>query len=199
MMFVEGRCVGGSTVVNGGMSWRTPERVLDHWSTALGLTELDARAMEPYFDEAEEILHVEYNNEDTFGRNDRSVVTGCAPARLGKMKDKTRATHASRCVGLNNCAYGCPTGRRSSRWLVTRSRATLDGTARASSTHATRAAIFVQTARGVPVGVREAFRRRVRREYGSFEVRAHIRRPGVRRAPQAPGCSKRMSRAHARY
>ena len=28
VLFAEGRCVGGSTVVNGGMSWRTPARVL---------------------------------------------------------------------------------------------------------------------------------------------------------------------------
>jgi glycine/D-amino acid oxidase-like deaminating enzyme len=27
VLYAEGRCVGGSTVVNGGMSWRTPARV----------------------------------------------------------------------------------------------------------------------------------------------------------------------------
>src|SRR5512143_3650792 len=31
IFYAEGRCVGGSTVVNGGMSWRTPEKVLDRW------------------------------------------------------------------------------------------------------------------------------------------------------------------------
>ena len=30
--FAEGRCVGGSTVINGGMSWRTPDKILDRWS-----------------------------------------------------------------------------------------------------------------------------------------------------------------------
>ena len=29
IIFVEGRCVGGSTVINGGMCWRTPERILE--------------------------------------------------------------------------------------------------------------------------------------------------------------------------
>src|SRR2546430_12317257 len=27
IIFVEGRCVGGSTVINGGMCWRTPETI----------------------------------------------------------------------------------------------------------------------------------------------------------------------------
>ena len=29
--YLEGRVVGGSTVLNGGMCWRTPEEVLEHW------------------------------------------------------------------------------------------------------------------------------------------------------------------------
>src|SRR6266436_1271219 len=45
VVFAEGRCVGGSTVVNGGMSWRTPERVLERWSAA-GVLGLGEREME---------------------------------------------------------------------------------------------------------------------------------------------------------
>ena len=33
IMFQEGRAVGGSTVINGGMSWRTPEDILERWRT----------------------------------------------------------------------------------------------------------------------------------------------------------------------
>ena len=33
VLYAEGRCVGGSTVVNGGMSWRTPAQVLERWSS----------------------------------------------------------------------------------------------------------------------------------------------------------------------
>src|SRR5215472_17668318 len=38
VLFSEGRCVGGSTVVNGGMSWRTPPRVLERWASEEGVT-----------------------------------------------------------------------------------------------------------------------------------------------------------------
>ena len=37
VLYAEGRCVGGSTVVNGGMSWRTPDRVLRRWAEQEGL------------------------------------------------------------------------------------------------------------------------------------------------------------------
>ena len=44
IIFAEGKCVGGSTVINGGMTWRTPERVLEHWERSLGLDATGPRA-----------------------------------------------------------------------------------------------------------------------------------------------------------
>src|SRR5689334_6997480 len=51
--YVEGRCVGGSTVINGGMAYRPPERVLDEWQRRTGLSELGPKALEPLFDRVE--------------------------------------------------------------------------------------------------------------------------------------------------
>src|SRR5215468_1957356 len=45
IIFAEGRCVGGSTVINGGMTWRTPEPVLARWERELGLVGLGPRAI----------------------------------------------------------------------------------------------------------------------------------------------------------
>jgi hypothetical protein len=61
IIFAEGRCVGGSTVINGGMSWRAPARVLEHWQRDLRLPDSGPRAMARYFAEAERILHAEPN------------------------------------------------------------------------------------------------------------------------------------------
>ena len=90
IMFAEGRCVGGSTVINGGMSWRTPERVLTRWERDLALPDTGPRAMEPYFAEAERILHVEPNDEDTFGRNTRLFLRG-AQSRGGGRATRSAA------------------------------------------------------------------------------------------------------------
>ena len=115
ILFAEGRCVGGSTTINGGMSWPTPERVLSQWSEDFHLEGTDAAAMAPYFEKAQQILHVEYQNKDTLGRNDALFVAGAS--KLGwRIEDNPRDMH--RCVGLNNCGFGCPTGAKRSM-LVT--------------------------------------------------------------------------------
>ena len=45
VLFSEGRCVGGSTVVNGGMSWRTPGRVLRRWAEEEGIAAISEQDM----------------------------------------------------------------------------------------------------------------------------------------------------------
>jgi choline dehydrogenase-like flavoprotein len=115
ILFAEGRCVGGSTTINGGMSWSTPERVLQQWSEDFHLEGTDPASMAPYFERAHDILHVEYQNKDTLGRNDELFVAGAK--KLGwRIEDNPRDMH--RCVGLNNCGFGCPTGAKRSM-LVT--------------------------------------------------------------------------------
>src|SRR5437879_9276244 len=49
IIFAEGRCVGGSTVINGGMSWRAPERVPAHWEPHLGPPDTRPQASAPSY------------------------------------------------------------------------------------------------------------------------------------------------------
>src|SRR5262245_41823032 len=37
MPLIQGRCVGGSTLVNSAIAWRIPEDVVDDWSERFGL------------------------------------------------------------------------------------------------------------------------------------------------------------------
>ena len=55
ILYQEGRAVGGSTVINGGMSWRTPEKILERWE-GMGLDV--GKEMEPYFERVEKRIHV---------------------------------------------------------------------------------------------------------------------------------------------
>ena len=126
ILFAEGRCVGGSTVINGGMSWRTPARVLEHWERTLQLEATGPGAMEPYFEEAERILHVEPNQEDTWGRNTHLFLDG---ARALGWPVAQAPRNMRRCVGLNNCALGCPTGAKQAMHVTQVPRALADGAA----------------------------------------------------------------------
>ena len=83
--------------------------MLTRWERELGLAGLGPRAMEPYFEAAERILHAEPNQEDTFGRNTQLFVQGAE--RLGWPLARA-PRNMRRCVGLNNCALGCPTGAK---------------------------------------------------------------------------------------
>ena len=126
IIFAEGRCVGGSTVINGGMTWRTPEQVLARWENDLGLVGLGPRAMEPYFETAERILHAEPNHQDTFGRNTHLFARG-AEALGWPLARAPR--NMRRCVGLNNCALGCPTGAKQAMHVTEVPRALAAGAA----------------------------------------------------------------------
>lgn len=111
VMLAEGRCVGGSTVINGGMCWRTPERVLKRWRWEHGIDGATPEEMEPYFARVEERLHVAEQAPETIGRDNALLRIGAE--RLGYKVTKNRRNQRN-CVGSNNCAFGCPTGGKQS-------------------------------------------------------------------------------------
>lgn len=109
VMYQEGRAVGGSTVINGGMSWRTPERVLDRWQSS-GL-DISARAMEPYFERVERRIHVAGMDPEAIGTDNQLLKKG-ADAMGWKVIGNLR--NQAHCAGSNRCAFGCPTGAKQS-------------------------------------------------------------------------------------
>lgn len=113
--FVEGRCVGGSTVINGGMSWRPPERVLHEWARLTGAPELGPAGLEPYLDRVEHDTSVAHQLDLSLGDDNRLMAAGAE--RMGWRHDKNKRGQYL-CVGCNNCVMGCPTGAKTSS-LVT--------------------------------------------------------------------------------
>jgi choline dehydrogenase-like flavoprotein len=114
VLFAEGRCVGGSTVVNGGMSWRTPERVLERWS-ASGILALDEQEMQTWFARAEARHSVGLQDPETIGRDSELMRAGAAAKGWAVVPNRRAQLH---CAGTNNCTSGCPTGAKRSM-LVT--------------------------------------------------------------------------------
>ncbi len=106
-----GRCVGGSSVLTGGICYRTPEFVLDEWATKHRLHELAPSRMEACFDAVEEEVFVE-----TVPLHMRSLSTvkfGDGAAKLGyPLKSMRRNTRG--CNGCGRCNFGCPHGAKMS-------------------------------------------------------------------------------------
>jgi choline dehydrogenase-like flavoprotein len=113
VVFAEGRCVGGSTVVNGGMSWRTPPDVLRRWAAAEGLLGIDG--IDAYFARAESRLSVRHQDPQTVGRDSELFKAG-AEAQGWRVAANLR--DQLHCAGTNNCINGCPTGAKRSMLLT---------------------------------------------------------------------------------
>lgn len=109
--YAEGRCVGGSTVVNGGMTWRPPEHVLAEWERLTAQPDLGSKAMEPLLDRVERQIHAKPQHPSSIGEDSRLLEEGAR--RLGWRYEPNRRAQ-DRCVGSNQCLTGCPTGAKQS-------------------------------------------------------------------------------------
>ncbi|HET8871074.1 MAG TPA: GMC family oxidoreductase N-terminal domain-containing protein, partial [Aquabacterium sp.] len=55
---LQGRCVGGTTVINWTSSFRTPPTTLAYWHEQFGLKEFTEESMAPWFEQAERRLNI---------------------------------------------------------------------------------------------------------------------------------------------
>lgn len=112
---LQGRCVGGSTVVNAAVAFRTPSPILQKWVQELGLAHLSPENLQPYFEELERNLSVHENGPHERNINARMMELGCD--RLG-IPYKPLARNIKDCALTGFCLAGCKTDRKQSM-LVT--------------------------------------------------------------------------------
>ena len=164
--YAEGRCVGGSTVVNGGMTWRPPEEVLMEWERITGQPDLGPRAMEPLFDRVEERIHAKPQHPASVGEDSRLLEEGAR--RLGWRYEYNRRAQ-DRCVGSNQCLTGCPTGAKQSTLLSYMPRALSSGARCLTEVRVRR--LWIEGGRCVGV-IAKAVNPRTREEDVDLRVRA---------------------------
>ena len=100
-----GKCVGGSSVLTGGVCFRIPDDVLHEWSTDLGLARMTPDELDPYFSEVERICKVDEVPAHLRSRSTELFLEGAD--KLGiPMKPLKRNTEG--CRGAARCNFGCP-------------------------------------------------------------------------------------------
>lgn len=119
--FLEGRCVGGSTVVNGGMCWRTPPDVLASWSRTAAI---DPEEMERHLERVERHLSVGPQEPESIGRDTELLRVGAENLGWELTRSVRNQLH---CGGCDNCFCGCPTGAKRSMLVTSVRRARAHG------------------------------------------------------------------------
>jgi choline dehydrogenase-like flavoprotein len=106
---LQGRGVGGGTLVNWTTSFRTPPRVLRHWAQAFGVSGLDEQALAPHFDAVEKRLAIAPWPLAAANENNRVLWDGAG--KLGWAREVTRR-NVTGCQSLGYCGTGCPVGAK---------------------------------------------------------------------------------------
>lgn len=109
-----GACVGGTTVVNSGTCFRTPETVLREWESEFGLEGFDPVSMAPVFDRVESILRVKPVPWEIIGENARIFDRG---VRALGLHGEPILRNIEGCRGCGVCAFGCPSDAKQAMHL----------------------------------------------------------------------------------
>ena len=106
-----GRGVGGSTLINSGICFRTPEPVLAEWRDDFGCNHFSADWMNQCFDRIWSTLGVSVNPPEVQRDNNRIFKQG---AEVLGLDGHWMARNAPACVGCGSCQQGCVIGAKRS-------------------------------------------------------------------------------------
>ena len=106
-----GKCFGGTTTINSGTCFRTPDAVLSKWQREFGLDALEFAALAPHFDRVEREINVEETPFDLMVRSCVKVHELLAKQGMHGAPLKRNVRH---CDGCGMCCYGCTSGAKQS-------------------------------------------------------------------------------------
>jgi choline dehydrogenase-like flavoprotein len=112
---MQGKAVGGGSVVNWTTCFRTPNDVVERWRTRHGVGDIDSAALAPHFAWAEQRLGVNKVPLELVNKNNRTVWDGCQALRHDV---DTVQRNVVGCAQTGNCGHGCPIDAKQSM-LVT--------------------------------------------------------------------------------
>jgi choline dehydrogenase-like flavoprotein len=115
LAILQGKCIGGSTVVNAAACFRAPNQVLADWAEKHGLGNLSAEALRPYFERVERNLSVHQNEPHEVNYNGRLLIEG---AKKVGIPASPISRNIRECALSGHCVSGCKTDRKQSM-LVT--------------------------------------------------------------------------------
>jgi len=111
MPTMQGIALGGGSVVNSAICNRTPEFVLDRWSSDFDLDHMTLADLDPHYDAVGKFLGIAPTPEDVLGRRNLLFKEGCD--RLGYPSEPV-LRNVRGCRGSGECFTGCRTRAKKS-------------------------------------------------------------------------------------
>jgi len=112
---LQGRCVGGTTVVNWTSSFRTPNATLEYWQKTFQVKGCSAAEMTPWFEHMEKRLNISpWQGEPN--ENNTVLKQGCEKLNIPW---KVIPRNVKGCWNLGYCGMGCPTNAKQSMLVTT--------------------------------------------------------------------------------
>lgn len=112
---LQGKAVGGSTVINWTTCFRVPDGVLAHWAREFGVRGWTPEALAPHFEAVEQRLSIAEWPEALANANNRVLLDGCR--RLGYSVGPLRR-NVRRCANTGYCGMGCPVDAKQAMHLT---------------------------------------------------------------------------------
>lgn len=112
---LQGRAVGGTTVVNWTSSFRTPEQTLAFWNEQYGVAGTSRAEMNPWFEQMEQRLKISKWVMPPNANND-VLKNGCEKLGWGW---SVIPRNVEGCWNLGYCGMGCPTNAKQSMLVTT--------------------------------------------------------------------------------
>lgn len=166
LLVLQGRCLGGSTVVNAAIAMRMPAYVMREWREH-GLAWADPDTLDPYYARVEKNLSVHVNLPHEINRASQILEEGC---RALGYSSRPLARNVKNCALSGFCLAGCASERKQSMLVTYIPWAMAHGAEVLCDT--TVEAIDVQNGRAV--GVRGTMRRADGTHVADVRVRAKV-------------------------
>ena len=147
MSILQGRCVGGTTVINWTSSFRTPEQTLQYWSDEFKTEGVSKEEMAPWFDKMEKRLNIA---PWAFPANENNAVLMRGADALD-ISWKAIPRNVAGCWNLGYCGTGCPTNAKQSMLVTTIPGAMNDGSQLLYSARAERLIIEDDKVTGIEI------------------------------------------------